>query len=152
MYKKKPFYIFLIIFLGLGCENNGAEMNPLLKEYDTPYQIPPFEKIREEHYMPAFLEGMETHLEEIDKIANNPESPTFENTIVELERTGKTLDKVSDVFFNLLSSNTNEEMDKIAAEISPKLSAHSDAIKLNKKLFSRVGFIGPSPTITNLQL
>ena len=138
MYKKKPFYIFLIIFLGLGCENNGAEMNPLLKEYDTPYQIPPFEKIREEHYMPAFLEGMETHLEEIDKIANNPESPTFENTIVELERTGKTLDKVSDVFFNLLSSNTNEEMDKIAAEISPKLSAHSDAIKLNKKLFSRV--------------
>ena len=138
MYKKKPFYIFLIIFLGLGCENNGAEMNPLLKEYDTPYQIPPFEKIREEHYMPAFLKGMETHLEEIDKIANNPESPTFENTIVELERTGKTLDKVSDVFFNLLSSNTNEEMDKIAAEISPKLSAHSDAIKLNKKLFSRV--------------
>ena len=138
MYKKKPFYIFLIIFLGLGCENNGAEMNPLLKEYDTPYQIPPFEKIREEHYMPAFLKGMETHLEEIDKIANNPESPTFENTIVELERTGKTLDKVADVFFNLLSSNTNEEMDKIAAEISPKLSAHSDAIKLNKKLFSRV--------------
>ena len=66
MYKKKPFYIFLIIFLGLGCENNGAEMNPLLKEYDTPYQIPPFEKIREEHYMPAFLKGMETHLEEID--------------------------------------------------------------------------------------
>ncbi len=138
MYKKKPFYIFLIIFLGLGCQKNGAEMNPLLKEYETPYQIPPFEKIKEEHYMPAFLKGMENHLEEIDKIANNPESPTFENTIVELERTGKALDKVSDVFFNLLSSNTNEEMDKIAAEVSPKLSAHSDAIKLNKKLFSRV--------------
>ena len=96
--KKTAIIIFLFIFNSCTEEKT---MNPFLTEYDTPYQIPPFEKIREEHYMPAFLKGMETHLEEIDKIANNPESPTFENTIVELERTGKTLDKVSDVFFNL---------------------------------------------------
>ena len=116
-------------------------MNPFFTEYGTPYQIPPFEKIKEEHYMPAFTQGMKEQLEEIDVITNDPESPSFENTIVELERTGETLDKVSDVFFNLVSSNTNDQMDSIAAEVTPKLSAHSDAISLNKKLFSRVSSV-----------
>ena len=101
---KKTFYLFLIIFLSLGCQNNGAEMNPFLKEYDTPYQIPPFEKIEFSHYEPAFEEGMKQHLSDIDSIATNKEQPTFENTIAELERSGKTLDKVSSVFFNLLGS------------------------------------------------
>ena len=83
-------------------------MNPFFEDYDTPYQIPPFEKIKEAHYMPAFNQGMEEQLDEIDVITGNPNSPTFENTIVELERTGKTLNKVAAVFFNLLSSNTND--------------------------------------------
>ena len=113
-------------------------MNPFFTDYDAPYQIPPFEKIKEAHYLPAFTQGMKEQLDEIDVITDNPNPPTFENTIVELERTGKTLNKVADVFFNLLSSNTNDEMDTIAAEISPKLSAHSDAISLNNKLFNRV--------------
>jgi len=116
-------------------------MNPFLTEYDTPYQIPPFEKIEDKHYLPAFMKGMEKQIEEVNAIANNKETPTFENTIVEMERTGKILDKVSSVFFNLNSSNTNDEMQEIAKEIRPKLSAHRDAIFLNKKLFKRVSEI-----------
>ena len=138
MYVKKPFYLFLIIFLGIGCQNNGAEMNPFLIDYDTPYKIPPFEKIEFSHYEPAFEEGMKQHLSEIEVIASNNESPTFENTIAELERSGKTLDKVANVFFNLLGSNTSDEMDALAMKISPVLSAHSDSILLNKDLFSRI--------------
>ena len=136
---KKLSTLILLTLFGFGCSNTPEDsMNPFFEDYDTPYQIPPFEKIKEAHYMPAFNQGMEEQLDEIDVITGNPNSPTFENTIVELERTGKTLNKVADVFFNLLSSNTNDEMDAIAAEISPKLSAHSDAISLNKKLFNRV--------------
>ena len=135
---KKPFYLFLIIFLGLGCQNNGDAMNPFLNDYDTPYQIPPFEKIQFSHYEPAFEEGMKQHLEEIEAIASNSEKPTFENTIVELERSGETLDKVSAVFFNLLGSNTSDEMDALAMKISPNLSSHRDSILLNKDLFSRI--------------
>ena len=135
---KKTFYLFLIIFLSLGCQNNGAEMNPFLKEYDTPYQIPPFEKIEFSHYEPAFEVGMKQHLSDIDSIAANKEQPTFENTIAELERSGKTLDKVSSVFFNLLGSNTSDEMDALAVKISPILSSHNDSILLNTDLFNRI--------------
>ena len=136
---KKLSTLILLILFGFSCSNTPEDsMNPFFEDYDTPYNIPPFEKIKETHYLPAFNQGMKEQLKEIDVITDNPESPTFENTIVELERTGKTLNKVADVFFNLLSSNTNDEMDAIAAEISPKLSAHSDAISLNTKLFNRV--------------
>ena len=136
---KKLSTLILLTFFGFSCSNISEDsMNPFFTDYDAPYQIPPFEKIKEAHYLPAFAQGMKEQLEEIDVITGNLESPTFENTIVELERTGKTLNKVADVFFNLLSSNTNDEMDAIEAEISPKLSAHSDAISLNKKLFNRV--------------
>ena len=139
---KKLSTLILLAFFSFGCSNSMENsMNPFFTDYDAPYQIPPFDEIKEEHYMPAFERGMKEQLEEIDQIANNPEQPTFENTLVELERTGKTLSKVADVFFNLLSSNTNEQMDKIAAEVSPKLSAHSDAISLNKKLFNRVHLV-----------
>jgi len=139
---KKLSTLILLAFFSFSCSNSMENsMNPFFTDYDAPYQIPPFDEIKEEHYMPAFERGMKEQLEEIDQIANNPEQPTFENTLVELERTGKTLSKVADVFFNILSSNTNEQMDKIAAEVSPKLSAHSDAISLNKKLFNRVHLV-----------
>ena len=136
--KKTAIIIFLFIFNSCTEEKT---MNPFLTEYDTPYQIPPFEKIEDKHYLPAFMKGMEKQIEEVNAIANNKETPTFENTIVEMERTGKILDKVSSVFFNLNSSNTNDEMQEIAKEIRPKLSAHRDAIFLNKKLFKRVSKI-----------
>ena len=113
-------------------------MNPFLNEYDTPFKIPPFEKIKFEHYEPAFKAGMEEHQKEIQIIANYSAEPTFENTIEAMERSGKTLDKVSNVFFNLLGSNTNDDMDALAMKISPELSAHNDAILLNKSLFRRI--------------
>ena len=143
--------LILMTVICFGCTNSQeTAMNPFFTDYDTPYQIPPFEKITEDHYMPAFIQGMQEQLKEIDVITNNPEPPSFENTIVELERTGETLNKVADVFFNLVSSNTNDQMDAIAAEVTPKLSAHSDAISLNKTLFSRVNSVHDQRNNLNL--
>ena len=135
MYKK--FFPLLILFT-LSCTNKDNSMNPFLNEYETPFKIPPFESIKFSHYEPAFEIGMAEHREEIDKIANNQSEPTFENTLEALEGSGETLDKVANVFFNLLGSNTNDEMDALAMEMSPKLSAHNDAILLNKTLFKRI--------------
>ena len=118
--------------------NTAHSSNPFFTDYETLFQIPPFEEIKMEHYKPGFEQGMKEHLDEINDITANTAAATFENTFVALERTGKTLDKVSDVFFNLLSSNTNDQMDSLAQEMSPKLSAHSDSILLNKDLFHRV--------------
>ena len=113
-------------------------MNPFLNDYETPFKIPPFEEIEFAHYAPAFDIGMKEHLKEIEEIANNQQEPTFENTIEAMERSGETLDKVANVFFNLLGSNTNDDMDALAMKISPKLSAHNDSILLNKELFKRI--------------
>ena len=125
-------------------------MNPFLNEYDTPFKIPPFEEINFEHYEPAFDAGMEEHQNEIQIIANNPSEPSFENTIEAMERSGETLDKVSNVFFNLLGSNTNDDMDALARKISPKLSAHNDAILLNSNLFKRIEMIHNNKQSFNL--
>ncbi len=135
MLKKHVPFLLLLIF-SFTYEDNS--MNPFLDEYETPFQIPPFEAIKFSHYEPAFIQGMKEHLEEIDVIANNTEAPTFENTIEALERSGKTLDKVSSVFFNLQGSNTDDDMDSLQRTISPKLSSHNDSILLNKKLFMRI--------------
>lgn len=125
-------------------------MNPFFEDYNTPFQIPPFEIIEMAHYAPAFEAGMKEQLEDIERITSNIEAPSFENTIVELERTGKILDKVSNVFFNLQGSNTNDSMDQMAVDISPKLSAHGDSILLNKKLFARVESVHQSKSYLNL--
>ena len=113
-------------------------MNPFFEEYETPFKIPPFEKIKFEHYEPAFMQGIDEHQKEIVKIAQNEKEPTFENTLEALESSGKTLDKVANVFYNLLGSNTNDEFDALAVKMSPLLSAHNDKILLNKKLFERI--------------
>jgi peptidyl-dipeptidase Dcp len=112
--------------------------NPLLAEFDTPFGVPPFELIKPVHYMPAFTQGMEDHLKEVDAVINNKKKPTFKNTIVALDKSGELLSKVSRVFFGLAEANTNDSLQMIQVEISPKLSAHSDAINLNPKLFSRI--------------
>ena len=132
--KHVPFLLLLVV----SCTYEDNSMNPFLNEYDTPFQIPPFEAIKFSHYEPAFIQGMKEHLKEIDVIANNTEAPTFENTIEALERSGKTLDKVSSVFFNLQGSNTDDDMDSLQRTVSPKLSSHNDSILLNKKLFMRI--------------
>ena len=112
--------------------------NPFFQEWDTPFGVPPFDQIKDEHYMPAFEKGMEENLAEIDVIVNNPEAPTFANTLEELERSGKLLSKVQRVFYNLTSSNTNPKLQELQRELSPMISAHRDKITLNEGLFERV--------------
>lgn len=112
--------------------------NPFFAEFDTPYGVPPFDKIKTEHYMPAFIEGMRQDSLEIEAIANNPEPPTFANTIEALEYSGEMLERVSDVFFNLYSADTDKDMDAIAEKVTPLLSDHSDNITLNAALFKRI--------------
>ena len=112
--------------------------NPFFEEYTTPFATPPFDKIQTEHYEPAFDEGIRLLDEEIQAIASNPQPPTFENSIVTLERSGKFLDKVSSSFFNVLNAEANDEMMDISQRISPKLSDSSNNIYLNEDLFARV--------------
>lgn len=113
-------------------------MNPFFKAYTTPHQVPPFDLIKNEHFKPALLEGIKQHQAEINAIANSSSKPTFENTIVAMDKAGALLSRVSSVFYNLNSANTNEEIQNIAREISPEMAAHSDNITLNQKLFARV--------------
>ncbi len=126
------------LLLTTACKNKQSMDNPFFGEWNTPYNIPDFEKIKPEHYMPAFEEGMKQQKAEIDAIVNNPEAPTFENTIEALEQSGALLNEVSAVFFNLSECINSKEMEKIAEEVSPKLAAHGDDIMLNAKLFERV--------------
>jgi peptidyl-dipeptidase Dcp len=112
--------------------------NPLLVESVLPYHAPPFDRIKDEHYAPAFEKGMADELKEVEKIAGNPEKATFENTIVALERSGELLGRVDRIFSNLAGCNTNPAIQKIEKEMAPKLAAHEDAIHLNGPLFARV--------------
>ena len=112
--------------------------NPFFSAYKTPYDTPPFNKIKNEHYEPAIEKGIAEHQAEINKIVMIRAVPTFENTIVPLEESGKLLSRVTSVFFNLLSSESNDEMMEIAQRIQPKLSEHSNSITLNEGLFQKV--------------
>ena len=112
--------------------------NPFYAESDLYMKYPPFDRVKNEHYAPAFEKGMAEHMVEINAIANNPDAPTFENTIVAMEKSGALLDRVATVFFALISAHTNDEMEAVRSDMAPKLSAHSDQILLNGSLFERV--------------
>ena len=112
--------------------------NPLIDQPATPFGVPAFDQVKLEHYMPAFEEAIRQDKAGIDAIANNTEAPTFENTIVALDRNGELLERVSSVFFNVLEADGNDEMDAIAEKVSPMLSELSSYITLNDKLFERV--------------
>lgn len=112
--------------------------NPLLSESTLPFNYPHFDLIKVEHYAPAFEAGMAQQKQEIDAIASNPAAPTFDNTIVALERSGRTLGRASRVFFNLSGTVTNPEMQQIEKLMAPKLAAHGDSIRLNSALFERI--------------
>ena len=112
--------------------------NPLLTESPLPYHLPPFDQIRNEHFVPAFDALMAAQLKEVDAIVANPEKPTFENTIVALDRSGLLLKRLNALFSNLAQANTNPALEKIEAALSPQRSAHSDAIYLNPGLYARV--------------
>lgn len=129
----------LISTVLIACNKNSSNSdNPFFKPFATKYEVPPFEKIKMNHYLPAFEEGMKQHQQEIDSIANDAAEPTFANVIEKLEFSGEMLKRVSSVFFNLNSSNTNDEMDKMATEITPKLTAHGDNLYLNDKIFQKI--------------
>ena len=119
-------------------EKAMTDPNPLLTESSLQFRYPPFDRIKTEHFAPAFEQGMAEHRKEIAAIAGNPEAPSFENTIVAMERAGSLLSRTSRVFFGLNGSNTNPEMQKLQREMAPKLAAHSDAITLDPVLFARV--------------
>lgn len=114
------------------------EQNPFFTRYNTPHQTIPFNLIRNEHYEPAMMEGMRIQDEEINHIIDNPEPPTFENTIEMLEKSGDLLDRVTTVFGNLMSADTNDEMEAIAEKMMPLLTEHSNNITLNDRLFQRI--------------
>jgi len=140
----KEIFIFFICagLLFVSCSKQPVEKpageNPFFSEYNTPFKVPPFDKITEEHYLPAFKEGIAQDQKEIDAIVKNPEDSTFANTIEALDYTGDLLTKVENVFYNLLGSNTNDQMQEIAKEVAPLLSKHGDDIRLNADLFKRV--------------
>jgi len=112
--------------------------NPFFSEFKTPFKVPPFDLIKEEHYMSAFKKGMEIEKKEVDAIVNNPEPATFANTVEAMDDTGEMLGTVINVFFSLRSAHTNKKMQKIAREVIPLLTEHNNDISLNEKLFTRV--------------
>ncbi|TDD76383.1 M3 family metallopeptidase [Flavobacterium caseinilyticum] len=140
--RKKSFFILLVIGNMLTIEaqekKENTTMNPFFQAYETPFNVPPFDKIKNEHFKPAILEGISKHQAEINAIANNTQPATFENTILAMENAGELLSDVNTVFSNLNSANTNKEIQNIAKEMAPNLSAHRDNIYLNEKLFAKV--------------
>lgn len=136
---KHYFYFISLLLLGYACTPAPVEVqNPLLVEYTTPYQVPPFEQIQYTHYLPAFDSAMKLHNIEIDAIVNQSADPTFANTIEAYEYSGSLLTRVGDVFYNQLSANTSDSLQAVARELAPKMSAHGDNIKLNAALFARI--------------
>lgn len=140
---KKFLSIVLPMCMLVSCNHSKTDKrldmdNPFFAKPETPYGVPAFDKLKPGHFIPAFEEGMRQQKEEVSAITANPQEPTFENTIEALEYSGELLNEVSAVFFNMCETNNSEEMNDIAEEISPRLSAHSDDIYLNEALFKRV--------------
>jgi peptidyl-dipeptidase Dcp len=133
---KKSLCLFVLTVLTVGC--SVQQENPLLKEWETPFETPPFDEIKNEHFMPAFLDAMAAEKAEVDTIAGSEEEPTFENTIEALEESGELHDRVSRVFSCLNGANTNDELQDISKEVAPLQAKHSDDISLNEGLFARI--------------
>ena len=132
---------FVMVIMSLSaCKNrNNMADNPFFEsEWTTPYGVPPFDRIKFEHYKPAFEQGMSLHNEEIARIVESSEEPTFENTILAFDNSGQMLSRVATVFGMLEAAETNEQMQDLSAEIMPQLAAHSDSFLMNEKLFDRV--------------
>ncbi|GHV65649.1 dipeptidyl carboxypeptidase II [Bacteroidia bacterium] len=135
------------------CTNKNESLdvnNPFFTEWTTPFGVPPFDKIKIEHYKPATDRGLAKHRSEIEAIANNSEVATFENTILPLEHSGDLLNKVSYVFYNVVEADGTPEMHALQAEYAPILAAHADEIYMNEKLFARVKAVYEKRTAANL--
>lgn len=131
------------------CNDKKASSNPFFSEFDTEYSLPPFDQIKTEHFLPAFEEGMKQQSAEVEAIVNNPDVPTFENTIVAMEHTGKMLRRVSSVFFAVSGAQTDSLISAIEKQISPILTVHNDNISLNAKLFERIKAVYEDQTRTD---
>ncbi|MCP4897407.1 MAG: M3 family metallopeptidase, partial [bacterium] len=138
MYNLSCVLIAIVAAMTLMSCAGGSVENPLLADWDTPFQAPPFDKIQAQHYMPAFEAAMASHSEEVSTIAASQDSPTFDNTIAALDTSGRLLDRVRLVFVNLNEAHTNDELQGLAKEINPNLARHRDNILLNEALFQRV--------------
>jgi peptidyl-dipeptidase Dcp len=128
----------MIIVMNYSCKNAKEKENPFFAEYQTPFQVPAFDKIDTTHYMPAFIEGMKQQNLEIEAIVNNTAEADFENTILAYDKSGQMLTRVRSVFFNMNSAHTNEQIQALARELSPMLSKHRDDIAMNEKLFQKI--------------
>ncbi len=141
---------------GLAADSNASAVampstdNPLLSASTLPYHLPPFDRIKDTDYEPAFDQGMAEHLQEIDAIADNPAPPTFDNTILALERAGRALERVDLVFSNLAGANTNPKIQEVEAAVAPKQAAHNDTVFLNAKLFARIQTLSDQKDSLNL--
>lgn len=123
------------------CNSNSCNDNPFFSDYGTYLEAPAFDKIRNEHYMPAFIESMKQHNKEIETICSNPETPDFENTIWAYDKSAELLGKVSGVFFNMMECMNSDEIQQIAEEIMPLLTSHSDDIAMNPVLFEKIKYV-----------
>ena len=142
--KKSITTALVVLALAAGassCKQDKMQENPFLAEYDTPFEIPPFEKIKLEHYLPALQAGIDQQNAEIEAIVANEETPTFDNTILALDRSGRTLDKVAAVYFALSESNSSEEMQEMGDQFESLYQAHADEIMMNDGLFDRVKYL-----------
>ncbi|WP_297085759.1 M3 family metallopeptidase [uncultured Draconibacterium sp.] len=133
---KSIYFVALILFMSVGMA--VAQTNPLLGEFNTPHNAAPFDKIENDHFLPAFEEGIKQGKADVEKIKNNTDAPTFENTVVALDQVARLLGRTSGIFFNLLSSETNDELQEIAQRVSPMLTAFQNDISLDPVLFERV--------------
>ncbi len=131
-------FLNIIVILLIFSMNVLAQENPFLKPYDTPFNVPPFDKIKVEHYLPAFKEGIKQQEQIIDRIVSEKSIPDFSNTIEPLENSDILLSEVGGVFYNMRSANTSAELQEVAKEIAPMLSRHNDNILLNKRLFVKI--------------
>ena len=155
---KKTLHLFILIALLSFSAYAQSQKKQIMKNnqnlffqpYTTPFQTPPFEKIRIDHYMPAFEEGIKQHDAEIKAIAENPAKATFNNTILALDKSGKLLSRVRIVFSSLRSADNNDDLQKLAQKVTPMLSKHSNDISLNEKLFERIKLVYQNRNISNL--
>ncbi|HLF35249.1 MAG TPA: M3 family metallopeptidase, partial [Cyclobacteriaceae bacterium] len=140
-------YVFFLLIPGMlfiyTCKQEAETdpSNPFLSAWKTPFETPPFDQIKNEHFLPAFTEGFNQQNNVIIAILSNGEEATFDNTILPLDKSGDLLSKVKNVFFNLESANTDDEKQAIAREIAPMLSAHNDDITMNEELFNRINAV-----------
>lgn len=139
---KNILIIFAMSILGLSsCNTDSCKDNPFFFDYGTYLEAPAFDKIKNEHYMPAFIEGMKQNKAEIEAICNNSETPTFENTIWAYDKSGELLGKVGGVFFNMMECMSDDELLQIAEEVMPMMSAHGDDIAMNPVLFEKIKYV-----------